>query len=256
MCPSLSRTVRILTELGEGEPSLVGLAEKLGVHKTTVLRLLQVLEADRFVSRDVDHRYRLGSRSFAPADTALEQHTVRDVAAQHLLDLSRRTAQAVHLAAYRNGAAIYIDKVEGHHSVRMYSHVGLPATLHCTAVGKVLVAGMTPGKRDATIAGIEFSPFTDDTITDPAAFKAEVEDVRLKGSAQVHSEREPLIDCIGAPVLDPAGRVVAAGSVSVPEVPLGCERVLQPRPDLLETTAQIHLAYDPGTGSAPRREAS
>lgn len=245
MVQSLSRALQILIELGEGERSLAELADKLSVHKTTVLRMLHTLEDDRFVHHDADHRYRLGSQLFALADTALQQHAVLDVAAPYLRDLSRRTSQAVHLAAYENGAAIYIDKVESSRSVRMYSRVGLPAPLHCTAVGKVLVAGMAPARRAAAVAGIAFARFTDNTIVDPEAFRAELETVRAQGWAQDHGEHETFINCVGAPVVDGFGRVIAAVSLSVPDVLLGYEEVLGLVPELLVTTAQIRAAYDP-----------
>ena len=141
MSQSLSRALTILGELGEGAKSLEQLATRLDVHKSTVLRLLRTMESERFVRRDAGHRYMLGSRLFELANRALEQRDVRTVARPHLSALNSSTGQTIHLATYESGEAVYIDKFDAIQSVRMYSRVGRPAPLHCTAVGKVLVAG-------------------------------------------------------------------------------------------------------------------
>lgn len=245
MSQSLARALRILLELGDGNRSLDELAGQLDVHKTTVLRLLRTLESERFVRHDEEHRYHLGSRLFSLADAALEQRAVRELAAPHLRELSRAVGgQAVHLAAYENGTVVYIDKVESTHSVRMYSRVGLPAAIHCTAVGKVLVSALPARRLTSVVAGLDFRRFTDRTITDPDEFRAELATVRSQGWAQDRAEHEPFINCVAAPLRDGAGRVVAAVSISVPDVLLGYEQVRELLPQLLATTAAIHADYD------------
>lgn len=241
MSQSLSRALQILTGLRDGARSLDDLAGELGVHKTTVLRLLRTMEAERFVRRDDAHRYTLGSRLFALADAATEQYVVRRVAAAHLRALNRSTGQTVHLAAYENGQVVYVDKLDSAHSVRMYSEVGAPAALHCTAVGKVLLAARPD--RDTIAGAIDYQRYTDRTITDPAALRAELRKVAAQGWAEDHAEHESFINCIGAPVTDGTGRVVAAVSMSVPDVLLGYQQVLDLLPQLQATTAAISDDY-------------
>jgi DNA-binding IclR family transcriptional regulator len=240
MSQSLSRALQILIELGEGERSLDQVAASLGVHKTTAMRLLHTLEADRFVRRDDRQRYHLGSRLFALGTAALSQHAIRDVAQPHLTRLASETGgQAVHLAAYENGTAVYLAKVESTHSVRMYSRVGLPAALHATAVGKVLVAGLPPGEQEAVVASIDFRPFTSRTIPDAASYHEVLARTREQGWAEDAAEHEDFINCVGAPVRDEAGRVVAAVSVSVPDVILPRDGVRALVPQLLAATEAI-----------------
>lgn len=240
MSQSLSRALRILAELGEGERSLDELAATLEVHKTTVMRLLHTLEAERFVRRDERHRYQLGSRLFALGTAALAQRAIRDVAQPHLNRLSAETGgQAVHLATFENGAAVYLAKVESTSSVRMYSRIGLPAALHATAVGKVLVAALPPGEREAVIAGIDFQPFTARTIPDADAYRAVLARTREQGWAEDAAEHEDFINCVGAPVHDETGRVLAAVSISVPDVILPREKVRGLVPQLLAATEAI-----------------
>jgi DNA-binding IclR family transcriptional regulator len=244
MSQSLARALQILVSLGEGDRSLDQLATELDVHKTTVLRLLRTMETERFVRHDEGHRYRLGSRMFALADTAREQHAVREVAAPHLRRLNQRTGQTVHLAAYENGQVIYIDKLDSVQSVRMYSHIGVPAALHCTAVGKVLLAAQPKRQREALLAGIDYHAFTANTITEPDALRDELDRVRAQGWAQDRAEHESFINCIGAPITAGTGRVVGAVSISAPDVLLNYEQVLELLPDLLATTAAIGADYN------------
>lgn len=244
MSQSLTRALQILIELGQGERSLDQLASELDVHKTTVMRLLHTLEAERFVRRDDRHRYQLGSRLFALGSAALEQHAIRDVAQPFLARLSSETGgQAVHLATYENGTAIYVAKVESNHAVRMYSRIGLPAALHCTAVGKVLVAALPPGEREAVVAGIDFQRFTDRTITDPDEYRRILAQARELGWAEDAAEHETFINCVGAPVRDESGRVIAAVSVSVPDVILPRDGVRALVPQLLAATEAISTAW-------------
>jgi DNA-binding IclR family transcriptional regulator len=244
MSQSLARALQILDSLGEGDRSLDQLATELGVHKTTVLRLLRTMEADRFVRRDESHRYRLGSRLFALADAAREQYVVRAVAAPHLRQLNQKTGQTVHLAAWENGEVIYVDKLDSVRSVRMYSQVGVPAALHCTAVGKVLLAAQPKRQREALLASIDYHAFTPQTITQSDVLRDELDEVRAQGWAQDRSEHESFINCIGAPVTDHDGRVVGAVSVSVPDVLLNYEQVLELLPDLLAATKAISTDYN------------
>ena len=244
MSQSLGRALQILANLGEGERSLDQLATELGVHKTTVLRLLRTMEAERFVRRDAAHRYRLGSRLFALADVAREQHVVRDVAAPHLRELNQKTGQTVHLAAWDNGEVVYIDKLDSVRSVRMYSQVGVPAALHCTAVGKVLLAAQPERQREALLASIDYHAYTPHTITDPDTLRDELDQVRARGWAQDRAEHESFINCIGAPVADQHGRIVGAVSLSVPDVLLDYGQVLELLPELLATTKAISADYN------------
>jgi DNA-binding IclR family transcriptional regulator len=244
MSQSLARGLQILGRLGDGGQSLDELAEVVGVHKTTVLRLLRTMEAQRFVRRDSDHRFHLGSRLYQLADTTLQQLGVRDIAAPHLRKLSRDTGgQAVHLAVYENHTAVYVDKVESSHSVRMYSRIGLPAPIHCTAVGKVLLASYSAQERDEVIADLDFHSFTANTITDPDMFRRELDRVAEQGWAEDAAEHERFINCIGAPVRDAGDRVIAAASISVPDVILDHDQVHYLLPHLLAATAAIDDDY-------------
>lgn len=254
MSQSLARGLRILTDLETGPRSLDEVAGTLEVHKSTALRLLRTLEAERFVRKDTEHRYHLGSALFSLGTSALEHHSVRDAALPHLHELSTTTGgQTVHMAVLENAEPVYIAKVESTHAVRMYSRVGLAAPLHATAVGKVLASELPEGELEAVIARTDFQRFTPNTASNADEFRARLAEVRTRGWAEDAAEHEEFINCIAAPIRDEAGRIVSAVSVSVPRIVLDRDQVRELVPDLLDSARDIQHSW---TGPASGRSAA
>ncbi|MET0966284.1 MAG: IclR family transcriptional regulator [Nakamurella sp.] len=253
MSQSLAKALQMMISMGGEDKSLEQLAADLDVHKSTALRLLRTLEDERFVQHDSQHRYRLGTRLFELANQALEQRAVRTVAHPHLAELNKDIGQTVHLAVFESGQAIYIDKFDSRHAVRMYSRIGLPAPLHCTAVGKVLVSSMPLAEQQRIADGIDYVKMTDRTILTAADYLAELKLVAQQGYAEDHEEHETFVNCVGVPVRDGTGAVVAAMSVSVPNIVLDHQGVLALLPVVRETADVI--SADLGWHSTTTRKA-
>jgi DNA-binding IclR family transcriptional regulator len=249
MSQSLDRGLLILQRLAGAEMSLDELSGNLGVHKTTVLRLLRTLESHRMVQRDARHHYRLGSGIFQLAQQALDERDIRQVAAPQLRKLNEQHGHTVHLAAYEAGQVVYVDKYDGRHAVRMYSRIGNIAPLHCTAVAKVLLAGLPDAELRTIIERIEFTPYTANTITDADAFLRELAQVSEQGWAADRAEHEDFINCVAAPIRDASGRAIAAVSMSVPQLVLARDDVLALAPDVVKATEAISAEY--GWDNAP-----
>jgi DNA-binding IclR family transcriptional regulator len=247
MSQSLDRALTLLTSIARDARTLDDLADEIGVHKSTVLRLLRTLEQHHFVRREGARYYRLGSAMFDLANQALDSFDVRRSAHPALAALNARTGHTVHLASYEDGEVVYIDKFEGRHSVRMYSRIGKRAPLHCTAVGKVLVAAMPPVRREEIARSIDYPVRTPNTITTPSEYLAELERVAERGYAVDNAEHEDFIHCIAAPVRGSRGEVVAAVSMSVPKVLLDFDGLLGHLPDLLATAraASVECGWSP-----------
>jgi DNA-binding IclR family transcriptional regulator len=256
MSQSLGRALQILGRLGTGPATLDQLATALGVHKTTVLRLLRTLAGEHFVFRDGRHRYHLGARIFELSSRGLDQREVRGIAAPHLAAFNREHGRTTHLSELAGDEVVYIDKLESHDRVRMASRIGLRAPVHSTAAGKVLLAGLPPVERDAVLAGVAFAPATPRTITRREDYLAELATVREQGWARDREENEPSINCIAAPVRSASGRVSAAVSVSVPDIVLTYEQLLELLPPLLAVTERISrdCGWQPGTDTQPPTE--
>lgn len=253
MSQSTARSLRLLLELGDGERSLDQLALAVGVHKSTVLRLLRTLEEQAFVRHDAQHRYRLGPRILDLAHRSLDQRDVRRVAAPHLSALSGRTGHSVHLAILESDEVVYVDKHEGGHPVRMWSHIGKTVPLHATAVAKVLVAALPEVERRRLVAGMDFHRYTEATICGPSAYFQELDRVRQRGCAVDRGEYERHIACIAMPVRDGEGQVVAAMSVSVATTAVDPDGVLALRGPLQRAceAASADFGWVPRRGERP-----
>ncbi|GAA2343439.1 IclR family transcriptional regulator [Saccharopolyspora halophila] len=239
MSQSLERGLAVLSALADGPRTLDELAERLGVHKTTVMRLLRTLEAGRFVRREDAHRYRLGSTVFDLAHRALEDLDVRDVARAHLQGLGERSGHTAHLAMLDEDQVVYIDKVDSVHPVRMYSRIGRRAPVHCTAVGKVLVADLPASRRQRLVQRIGYPRFTPNTIDSPERFRVELDRVHNQGYAVDRNEHEDFTHCVAAPIRNHRGEVVAAVSMSVPKVILPLSELFTWLDDLRATANAI-----------------
>ena len=98
----------------------------------------------------------------------------------------------------------------------MYSRVGRRAPLHCTAIGKVLMAWEAPARRDAVLTGCDFKRFRDKTITSRAEYDAELDRTLAQGFGQDREEFDDHIRCAAIPIFDRLSQVVAGLSVSFP----------------------------------------
>nr|WP_042187161.1 IclR family transcriptional regulator [Kibdelosporangium sp. MJ126-NF4] len=233
MSQSLDRALTLLDGLAEGPRTLDQLAGLIGVHKSTVLRLLRTLESHRFVQRDGVRYYRLGTALFDLAHRSLEDRDVRRSVEPALRELNAQTGHTVHLASYEDGEVVYIDKFESRHQVRMYSRIGKRAALHCTAVAKILVSALPDERRREIAKGITYEKKTENTIITPEAYLTELATVAARGYAVDNSEHEDFIHCIAAPIRRARGDVLAAMSLSVPKVLLDLDGLLGLVPDLL-----------------------
>jgi DNA-binding IclR family transcriptional regulator len=233
MSQTLDRALRILPLLAEGPAGLEQVATRLGVHKSTALRLLRTLHEHGLVYRQQDQRYRLGARLFGLAQQAVESLDVRGIAHPHLLALNERTGHTVHLAVYEQGDVVYIDKVESRYPVRMYSRIGRPVAITVAAVAKVLLADLPEPERRAVAERLEYPRYTSRSTPDAAAFLAELARVREQGWAADLGGHEESINCVGAPLRGPDGRVCAALSVSAPAVVVSAAELLRLRPLVL-----------------------
>lgn len=185
------------------------IALRVGLPVSTIHRLLQTLCRLGYVERDRDSkRYRLGLRLFELAGRAIAQHGVREVARPYLLRLAEQAEETAQLAVLYGGEALYIDMVEGPEHLRVSTSVGGRTPLHCTAMGKALLAFQPEGVLKQVLqAGLpRLTPLT---TTDPDQLRTELEAVRTSGVAVILNEYRPGSGAVAAPIFR-AGREVSA----------------------------------------------
>jgi len=186
------------------------------MHKSTVYRLLTTLEEEGFVYQVDGSRYALGWRAFELGAAVSPWQAIRQPVLRVLESLVDQTRETAHLAVLDEGEVLYIEKVEAPRSLRMPSAVGRRVPVHCTALGKVLLAGL----KDETVRTMIYSSplraFTRNTITDPDRLREEIQLVRRQGYAVDREEIEEGLMCVGAPLIDDQGQTCAAISISGP----------------------------------------
>lgn len=243
---AIERAAAILDLLGQSAQGLsVGeVAARTGLAKGTAHRLLASLVFFDFARQDpASRRYQLGFKLVELGNRRLSQIDLREDARPFLIALAEEVQETVHLVVRDQGAALYIDKVALHprrSGLQMVSRIGARTALHSSAVGKVLLAALPENEAAALLPRDGLAAATERTITDPAALRRHLDQVRRQGFAIDDEENEKGIRCVGAPIRDASGEVVAALSVSGPTARVTRERVTQSlQPKVCAAAAQI-----------------
>lgn len=208
------------------ECSLAELCATLKLHKSTVHRLMMVLEQHRLVDKNPDTgRYRLGLKLFEFGSKAFGAVDLRRHARPHLDWLQREFGETVFFCMLDDGQVFYIEKVESQQSVRTACMVGSRAPAYCTAVGKAMLAELPEAEVNEIIRRWGLKAITANTITTSSALKAELRAIRSRGYAIDNEEKEEGLRCVSAAVRGDSGKLLAALSVSGPAFRVTKERV-------------------------------
>ncbi|MFC4402749.1 IclR family transcriptional regulator [Gracilibacillus xinjiangensis] len=225
---SVERTLSILESLAKFPEglSVTQLAKEMDLAKSTTHRLLNTLSTKGYVEKN-EHsgHYQLGIQCLVIASSLLNNLDIRKVAKESLQKLAETSGEVVHLCVCDSNEAVYIDKVESEHTLRMYSQIGRRAYMHCTGVGKALLSGFTEQEVNQLVEEKGLPKFTETTITEQDKLQKELNTIREKGFAIDEQEHESGIRCIAAPVFDHDGMVVAAISIAGPADRVTKERV-------------------------------
>ena len=207
------------------EQGVTELAHALGLGKSTVHRLLASLAARGYVRRNPEtERYSLGLKAFEVGSRATGRGDLREQVAPSLQRLTAATKETVHLGVLDGWDVVYIDKIESHQPLQMFSRVGRRAPLHCTALGKALVSFQPEDALDRFLRR-RFRAYTPATLTDPREVRRELERVRAAGWALDNEEFAVGLRCVAAPVRDHTGAVVASLGMAGPAVRVADDRV-------------------------------
>lgn len=202
-------------ERPEWGASEVGVA--LGVPRSSAHSMLSSLTEIGLLQCHGRGRYRIGWRVVELGETLRAATDVRAHAAPVLRALHERYGETTHLAVLSNGKALYIDKIVGTHMLNVVgARVGSRLDLHCTGVGKVLIAHREPEEIRALLGSEPLRRYTAATITDRELLMQELRMVRAAGCGFDNGEVTPEVHCVAAPVKDDLGVVAAAVSISVP----------------------------------------
>ena len=224
----IDRALSILDMLSAQGPDLAlgEISDKLELHKSTVHRLIMVLERHKLIERNpVSGRYRLGLKLFELGTQALAQLNLRDRARPFLERLVLETSETVHLCVLDDSEVVYLDKVEPERSVRMATSVGRRNPAHCTAVGKAMMAYLPLAQVESIVRKQGMKAVTSNTITNFLELKKELAAIRERGYSVDNEEIEEGVRCVGCVVRNFSGDPVAAVSISGPAFRVTLEKV-------------------------------
>ena len=241
MVESANRVLRVLESFApsDHDVSLGDLADRLGLPKSSVHRMLATLVAHGFVERDVaTRRYRLGIRLFELGSAAIHERGLHATAPPALEQLTLLTGETCHLAVLSGLEAVYVYKSDSPASIMMSSRVGGRAPCHATSIGKVLAAWDDTGLVESLLK-LDLYKFTPNTITTANALRAELAKVRSGGYALDLEELEEGLRCIAAPVFDHSSRIVAALGVAGPNRRFHEEQLAKLIPIVVDAAEQL-----------------
>jgi DNA-binding IclR family transcriptional regulator len=197
-----------------------------------------LIEEDLLAVRG-DHSYELGLKLLKLASRAWAGNQFRLIAEPHLRRLHEQTAETVHLGVLQGVEVIYLDKVESRQAVRMHSQIGNASPVFCTGVGKAALAALADPELERRIEAIAFHRYTDSTLPDGDALRAEIAEIRKSGVAFDRQEHEPGIHCIAAPIHSRDREFAAGISITAPAYRIGMDQLAAWAPMVRQTASAI-----------------
>lgn len=241
----MERTLDLLEALAEtGEVGIAQLSGRVGLHASTVHRLLATLIARGYVRQNTSSgRYLLGLKPLDIARAVKVHLDLRMQATPILQELMRQSGETANLAVANDHHLVYLEQASSPGwMLRMFVQPGARAPLHSTASGKVIMAYLDDQELENLLADYPLLPSASRTIVDRDILLAELEEVRRHGFATDWGEQEEGVGCIAGPVRDYTGKVIAAISISGPWIRVTPENAPALVPLVLKACEELSVA--------------
>lgn len=233
------------------ELTLTEISELVGLHKSTVLRMLVTLESKRFVQRDeVTGKYRLGLRVLELATLVVEHIDLRRQAWPFLYRLADTHRETVDLGILDDGDVVYLEVIESPQRVKLAAAPGQRLPAHCTSSGKAILAYL-PEEDVKRILARGMRGHTPRTIVSIDDLFADLRQVRERGFAIAQEEYEDGINAVAAPVLDANERPIAVVALAGPAYRFSLDRMLELGPSVRRTADSIAREIGPASALLP-----
>jgi DNA-binding IclR family transcriptional regulator len=227
------------------------LARAAQLHVSTVFRLLQTLKLRHFVVEAPGGLYRIGPRAFEVGNSFLRNTSLQSEGQQIVECLAAETGETASMGILDSDEVLYLAIAHGQRELGIQSNVGTRHPLYCTALGKVLMAGLSWPEARNLLSRIERKQMTENTIVDVARWREELRNVAAQGYALDTEERILGVRAVAAPVRDHSGRVVAAISAAGPAFRITGDNLDQ----LISRVPKLAAEYSQRLGYAPSQVA-
>lgn len=217
---TLTKAFRIIEEIVSHQESGLLFSEVVAlteVPKASAHRILKTLVNMGYLRFDtITGKYRGDLKLSSLGSEVMTHFDLKDYVRPHLMELHSETQHTCHLGVSNGNMGVYLDKLESRdYGIKLFSAVGRSFPLHCTALGKVLLAFMDKESRKAVLRR-KLESFTNNTITDAAVLERELDMIRERKCGVDREEITRGIICVAAPVFDAEGDVIAGISLSFP----------------------------------------
>jgi DNA-binding IclR family transcriptional regulator len=215
----LDRAMALISILSRspGPLNLGRLAAQAGLHTASAHRILGALMAHGLVEKTGAGEYDLGVRWLEVGNRLRARLNIRQVAMSAMQQLAELTGETVNLIVRRGDEAVYVERVSGGQTmIQVVQVVGAHAPLHVTAVGKIFLAEDSASGVMGYAERTGLPAYTPNTLVTLDALRAELETIRREQLAYDREEAELGVACIGAPIRDAEGKLVAGLSISAP----------------------------------------
>ncbi len=223
---SVYRALKIIELIAERKSlTLPEITQTLSLPKSSAYEILTTLCKEDFICRDKNNEYSLGIRLIELGNKAQLNLEIRRIATPILRQLNEELDETVHLTVLDNDEILYVECFESTKRLRTYSVIGVRAPLHCTAVGKAILAMQDEDEIKRIIKAKGLPQFTKNTITDEKILLNELRETKKRGYSIDNMEHEEGVRCVGAPIFDMEGKVHASISISGPSQRINMETI-------------------------------
>lgn len=225
------------------ELGVTDLAQKLSTNKSAVYRMLATMEALNVIQQNPENgRYRLGLKLFELGQKVPINQNFIAKARPFMEALAKQAGETAHLAIYKNNKVYFLDKVVGRHDLQINSQIGSEKAIHCTGLGKVMLAFSEPN-YETIIQSLSLHPVTKHTITNTDNLIKEVEIIKRQGFALDLEENEIGLVCVSVPVFNKRGQFIAAISTSGPSARFNENEIQTYTGDLKNTALELQNIF-------------
>lgn len=209
------RVLELISEAG-GPVTVADVAAGIGADRSTAYRMLLTLSEAGYVVREpAGRRYRLGYRLLLLSRSLLRDGERSSLIIAALERISRETRETAHFSVLDRDAAVLVYRAKGTQLVAVDFQIGDRSPLHCTSIGKILLAFNDPGLFDRTVAS-GLAKVAPNTITEPDRLRAAVAEAKTAGYAYDDLEFAEDMRCVAVPLFEKGGIVVGGISLSGP----------------------------------------
>jgi IclR family pca regulon transcriptional regulator len=220
---SLERGLAVLQVFSRENPAptLSEVARLAGTTRATARRILLTLERLGHVRSD-GRRFSLTPRVLALGWSYLSSLNLWEIAQPLMEDLVEETGESCSAATLDLPDVVYVARVPTRRIMSITLGVGTRLPAHATSMGRVLLAALDPAELDTFLSNSALEALTENTLTEAAALRGAIDEVRAQGWALVDQELELGLRSVAAPIQDAERRTVAALNVSaaVSRVPI------------------------------------